>query len=706
MYQSSIGRLSLCYVLNEMFVGRLWTIITCLAVCGCVPPVAKPKGERKSVAEVSEHKTEEANPIQVVQKSARPVLPSSAFKDKHDWPQLGGTSERNNAPSTSGIPIEWTIEPEKTAKTRELPSTAGVIKWQSPLGSNTFCTPVVSTGKVFVGTNNAAGYLKRLPPAKDLGVLLCFNEADGTFLWQHSSEKLQTGRIHDWPLQGICGSPMVEGDRLWFVTSRGEVRCLDTDGFFDGEDDGRPEAEEPVRLFDVQLRNDPQKEAAKLLDGIEAGALSSQLLKHFHSAGIDISPARIEFDKTTSYQLKNLGGTNDSSQAPLHTKWIFRAIDEGVERHFVLELIGRLLSGYMLISPHDKNEADVVWVFDMMKELGTLQHKMCPCSVTAYHDILFVTTGNGTGGNHDSVPRPGSPSFIALDKFTGKLLWSDNSPGERILHGQWSSPAVAVLDGNAQVIFGGGDGWLYSFKASHEKEARWKCDLNPKDSVLAFDGRGTRNDIIATPVVNQGRVYIGTGQEPEHGPGKASLWCIDASKSGDISESLVIDGSPRVSDQQLRISMADASRGDRIEPNPNSGVLWKFDGYDANGDGQIDASEQLHRSISSVVVKDNYVIFPDISGRVFCLDAVTGRVHWRYECKSRIWGSPLVAEKRIYIADEGGVITVLPLSEKLESPLARNLMGRAVHATPVAANSILFVPRQDRLFAIESNGDL
>ena len=66
----------------------------------------------------------------------------------------------------------------------------------------------------------------------------CFDIKDGKFLWQHSSEKLPTGRVHDWPEQGVCSAPLVEGDRLWFVTNRGEVRCLDTEGFHDGENDG------------------------------------------------------------------------------------------------------------------------------------------------------------------------------------------------------------------------------------------------------------------------------------------------------------------------------------------------------------------------------------------------------------------------------------------------------------------------------------
>ena len=81
-------------------------------------------------------------------------------------------------------------------------------------------------------------------PITILGVLLCFDIKDGKFLWQHSSEKMPTGRVHDWPLQGVCSTPLVEGNRLWFVTNRGEVRCLDTEGFYDGKNDGPYKSED------------------------------------------------------------------------------------------------------------------------------------------------------------------------------------------------------------------------------------------------------------------------------------------------------------------------------------------------------------------------------------------------------------------------------------------------------------------------------
>ena len=221
------------------------------------------------------------------------------------WNQWAGSSTRNNTPVGKNIPTEW--EPgDFDAKTGEWnKKTSKNIKWVAKLGSQSYGNPVVADGKIWVGTNNGAGWLKRYPAETDLGCLLCFNEEDGKFLWQHSSEKLPTGRVHDWPLQGICCAPYVEGNRLWFVTSRGEVLCLDTEGFLDGKNNGPFTSE-----------------------------------------------------KST-----------------------------------------------------EKDEADVIWALDMMKQLGVSQHNMCSCSITATGDILWVCTSNGVDESHVNLPAPRRPAF-------------------------------------------------------------------------------------------------------------------------------------------------------------------------------------------------------------------------------------------------------------------------------------------------------
>src|SRR5207248_1022462 len=109
---------------------------------------------------------------------------------------------------------------------------------------------------------------------------------------------------------------------------------------------------------------------------------------------------------------------------------------------------------------------------------------------------------------------------------TGKLAWKDSSPGANIMEGQWSNPAAAQVRGRQQVFFAGGDGWLYAFDPP-TGALLWKFDCNPNKSRYKPGGRGDRGYFLATPVVHEDKLYVGTGSDPEDGPGVGHLWCID-----------------------------------------------------------------------------------------------------------------------------------------------------------------------------------
>src|SRR5262249_32877317 len=78
------------------------------------------------------------------------------------------------------------------------------IKWSAALGSKASGGPVVASGKVFVGTNNDRPRNPRDTEADpndpdkrvplDKGVVMCFDEATGRFLWQAVHDKLPSGR--------------------------------------------------------------------------------------------------------------------------------------------------------------------------------------------------------------------------------------------------------------------------------------------------------------------------------------------------------------------------------------------------------------------------------------------------------------------------------------------------------------------------------
>jgi outer membrane protein assembly factor BamB len=292
-------------------------------------------------------------------------------------------------------------------------------------------------------------------------------------------------------------------------------------------------------------------------------------------------------------------------------------------------------------------DVDIIWRYDMMEELGVLQHNMANSSPVAYQNLIFVSTSNGQDESHVNVPSPKAPSIIALDKKTGELVWEDNPVGERILHGQWSSPAVAQVGDTVQVVIGQGDGWVRGYEALTGKRL-WEFDLNPKDSVWPK----TRNEVISTPVIHENVVYIANGQDPEHGEGEGHLYAIDATKRGDITE---------------------------------SGRIWHY------GD--------IRRSISTGAHFNGILYYSDFSGFLHALDMKTGKPHWKHDMFAAVWGSPMVIDGKVYLGDEDGDIAVLEAGPKMKL-IAENNMGSSVYSTPVPANGTLFIVNRNQLVAL------
>ena len=114
------------------------------------------------------------------------------------------------------------------------PQSGENIKWTASLGSHAYATPVIAGGKVLIGANNAD---ERDQKHKgDRGVLLCLNESDGSLLWQLVVPRLGGVRFNDWPMISICSPPTIEGDRVYVLTNRSEVLCLDLNGQSNGND--------------------------------------------------------------------------------------------------------------------------------------------------------------------------------------------------------------------------------------------------------------------------------------------------------------------------------------------------------------------------------------------------------------------------------------------------------------------------------------
>jgi outer membrane protein assembly factor BamB len=162
------------------------------------------------------------------------------------------------------------------------------------------------------------------------------------------------------------------------------------------------------------------------------------------------------------------------------------------------------------------------------------------------------------------------------------------------------------------------------------------------------------SEIIGTSVFYKNRVYVAIGRDPEHGRGRGALWCIDATKTGDITQ---------------------------------SGCHWAYKGMD--------------RTLSTASIVDGLLYITDVTGRVHCLDAESGQCRWVYETKAQVWGSTLVADGKIYVPTQK-FLYVLMASGRGTWPLGKISLGAPMWASPVSTNGVLFVASTRYLWAVRS----
>jgi outer membrane protein assembly factor BamB len=282
------------------------------------------------------------------------------------------------------------------------------------------------------------------------------------------------------------------------------------------------------------------------------------------------------------------------------------------------------------------------------KPWATFPHNLANSSPVAYDNLIYISTGNGQDESHVNIPSPKAPAIVAIDMVTGEPKWEDASPGDKILHGQWSTPAVGTIDGVLQVVHGQGDGWVRGYEAKTGKKL-WEFDTNPKDAVWPK----TRNEVISTPVIFENVVYIANGQDPEHGEGVGHLYAIDATKRGDIT---------------------------------TTGRLWHYD--------------KIRRSISTASIKDGIIYYPDFSGFLHALDVKTGKPFWVHDMFAAMWSSTLVADGKVYLGDEDGDVVVIQHGKE-KKILAENSMDSSVYSTVVTANGVMFVMTRNNLYALQ-----
>ncbi|CAN5529316.1 hypothetical protein BH20ACI3_BH20ACI3_20750 [soil metagenome] len=437
-----------------------------------------------------------------------------------DWPMWGGTPDRNMTSNMKGLPMSWDVKTKKN------------VKWVAVLGSQTYGNVVVSGGRVFVGTNNEANPAYDPSIKGDKGVLMAFNEADGAFLWQMVHDKLAAGRVNDWPYQGVASSPLVEGDRVYYVSNRAELVCLDAQGFRDKENDG-PFTDEKLtgeRNGDIVWSFDMIEEVGSLPHNLanSSPVAHGDLIFVSTSNGQDEShvnvpspkaPAIIAVNKKTG---KLVWEDNSVNERILHGQWSSPTV--GTVGGVVQVIHGQgdgWIRGYEALTgkklwEFDLNPKDSVWPKTRNEVIST---------PVVYEDKVYIANGqdpeHGEGVGHmycidptkrgditktgmvwhyDKIRRsistpaikdgivyqPDFSGFLhALDAKTGQVYWTHD-----LFAAVWGSPIL--IDG--KLYLGDEDGDVVIIQEGKTKKVISEINMG--------------SSVYSTPVPANGVMYI------------------------------------------------------------------------------------------------------------------------------------------------------------------------------------------------------
>ncbi|HUF63869.1 MAG TPA: PQQ-binding-like beta-propeller repeat protein [Verrucomicrobiales bacterium] len=461
-----------------------------------------------------------------------------------DWPQWGGSLDRNMISPAKDLPLDFDPGKFKAGSEEVDMSTTKLCKWVAKLGSQSYGTPTISGGKIFVGTNNENP--RNSNRVGDRGVLMCFEEASGEFLWQLAVPKLGAGKVSDWEFLGICSSATVVGNRAYIVTNRCQIVCLDTEGLANGNDGPftseveymTERGEQPVELSptdaDVIWVFDMREELGVFPHNIASSSVAvvGDTVVATTSNGVDWSHTNIPSPQAPSLILLNaqtgeLIGEEASgvSQRVLHCSWASPAFGKIGGRDTIVFGGGDgWCYGYNPIPEKDEEGFGILseyWRYDCnppeyRKDPAGNPVKYAtyagPSEVVAtpviHEDRVFVLVGQ------DPEHGVGVGMLSCIDAtqsgdLSGKALWT-----YRDVHRSMSTPSVA-------------DGLVYVADYSGHVHC---LDAKTGEPQWVFD---TLGHIWASTLVVDGKVLIGNEEGElivlEHGREKNELGRIEFS---------------------------------------------------------------------------------------------------------------------------------------------------------------------------------
>ena len=103
--------------------------------------------------------------------------------------------------------------------------------------------------------------------------------------------------------------------------------------------------------------------------------------------------------------------------------------------------------------------------------------------------------------------------------------------------------------------------------------------------------------------------------------------------------------------------------------------------------------------VPSCLIKDDLLFLWTDSGIVSCLDAATGKRHWRERVGGNYYCSPVWIDGRLYCTSKEGDVVVIA-ADKTFKLLAKNPLGEKCFAIPAIAHGVMYQRTQTTIFSL------
>jgi len=280
--------------------------------------------------------------------------------------------------------------------------------------------------------------------------------------------------------------------------------------------------------------------------------------------------------------------------------------------------------------------------------------------------------------------------LLAVDKNTGKELWRQNRPARLesyttpILYPNTTSPRQILVSGTM---------WVDAY------------DIGTGESAWTLDGVGSGP--ISSPVLAGNILFVNAPDHAAEPPPSFAELAKEHDSDGDgrltraeVGESWMVNHFGFLDvDGDGSLSPEDWSTISGAMVNDNWG-LFAIRISDTGGDPQVLWHyQQSVPYIPSPLVYDG-VFYMVKDGIVSSLDPQTGELYKRgrlLKGSPEVYASPVAADSKVYIATLDGQVAVLEAGPDWEV-LAMNDLGEEIHASPAIVDGHLYIRTRDKLY--------